>query len=127
MVLLDTNFLIVALSGKKPYSEFLKKLIKTKQLVLSVIVVAEFLAGASDEEERAFNSLLRKFGAVPIDLEISQMAALYRKKYSKLKRKVYLPDCLIGATCRINGYELATFDRGGYPMKDLKMGVELSR
>ncbi|MBU1088503.1 PIN domain-containing protein [Patescibacteria group bacterium] len=121
MVLLDTNFLIVALAGKKPYSEFLKKLIKTKQLMLSVIVVAEFLVGASDEEEKVFNSLLRKFGSVPIDLEIAQMAALYRKKYGKLKRKVYLSDCLIAATCRINGYKLATFDKSGYPMKDLEM------
>lgn len=120
-VMVDTNLLILALAGENPYADYVKKLVKQDRLVLSVIVVAEFLVGANEDEAKVFESLLSRFGAAEIDVDVARMAAFYRKKFVKLKKKVYLPDCFLAAMCKLNGYHLATLNRKDYPMKDIKL------
>ncbi len=119
-VLVDTNVLILGLSGEGRYGELLEKLIKEDRLVLSVIVVIEFLTGAKESEIKIFEALLTRFGAVEVDVEMARMAAFYRKNFLKLKRKVYLPDCVLAATCKLNDYKLATLNKKDYPMKDIE-------
>lgn len=115
----DTNVLIYGLMDKKPYGDLLKKWIQNKSLVLSSIVVAEFLVGATTEEEKIFEALLDKFGSLPVDTAVSRIAALYRKKYLKKGFKLKLPDCLIAAICKLYNARLVTFNKKDFPMKDI--------
>lgn len=117
--LLDTNVLIYALAGKEPYSLFYRRIIESNNLMLSSIVVAEFLSNATSSEEHAVKLLMDEFPVLPVDKEVALEAALYRKKYLKKKRKIALPDCLIAATCKVHNCILATFNISDYPMKDI--------
>lgn len=120
-VLFDTNVLIYALSGKEPYASSLEKSIKNKRLVLSSIVIAEFLSGATDEEEKLFSGLTQKFPVLAVDLPVAQLAAYYRKKYLKSKKKPMLPDCLIAATCKVYKAILVTINKKDYPIKEIEI------
>ena len=117
----DTNVLIYALAGKYPYSSWLKKWIEEKSLTLSSIVVAEFLSGATYDEEIAFRNLLENFEVLPVDSIVAQVGAAYRKEYIRKKKKIWLSDCLVASTCKVFGVILATFDRKDYPMKDIEI------
>lgn len=117
----DTNVLIYALSGKNPYSSWLKKWIEDKSLTLSAIVVAEFLSGATKDEEITFRSLLENFEVLPVDSIVAQVGASYRKEFNTKEKKVWLSDCLVAATCKVFGATLATFDRKDYPMKNIEI------
>jgi predicted nucleic acid-binding protein len=119
LYLVDTNVLIYALAGKKPWAALLKKWIRSKQLAISAIVVAEFLTGATDEEAKIFEAFLDKFGSLPVDTATARLAADYRKRFLKKDYKLKLPDCLIAATCKIYKATLVTFDPSNYPMKDI--------
>src|SRR3989338_5045782 len=123
LVLTDTNVLILGLGGKEPYASYLRKLIENKRLVLSSVVVAEFLVRATDEEEKTFDSLVREFSVLPVDLSVAKTAADYRKKFMEKGKKLALPDCFIAATCKVNKVVLATSDKSGFPMKDVKIVV----
>lgn len=120
LIMPDTNVLILAMSGKEPYSSYLKTWILEKRLVFSSIVVAEFLCGATSGEENVFNSLLKPFPVLSVDLVVAQMGAFYRRKYMKMHKKIGLPDCLIAATAKINNVRLATLNNKDYPMKDIE-------
>lgn len=120
-ILLDTNVLILALAGKEPYAAFLKKTIEEKTLLLSAIVVAEFLSGATEEEEKLFSALTGEFPVVSVDLPVSQLAAFYRKKYRSTGRKLKLPDCLIAATAKAYRATLITLDKSDYPQEDIEI------
>lgn len=119
-ILPDTNFLIYALAGRQPYASFLQQAIKNKKLVLSVIVTAEFLSGATEEEEKIFSGLTQKFSSLVVDLPVAQIAAFYRKKYLGAKKKLMLPDCLIAATCKAYKAVLVTLDKKDYPIKEIE-------
>jgi len=121
LILPDTNIIIPALGGKEPFASFLRSLIETKQLALSVIVVSEFLVKASDDEERILNALVKKVAVFEVNLPIAQLAAVYRRKYLKRKKQMNLPDCFIAATCKIYNLALATLDRKDYPIEEIEI------
>lgn len=122
----DTNVLIYALSGRRPYSDWLTAWIKGNKLVLSAIVVAEFLSGAAKDEEIAFRILLENFEVLPVDSVVAQIGAEYRKKFKEKEKKIWLSDCLIAATCKVFGAVLVTFDKKDYPMEDVEIVTEIS-
>lgn len=126
LVLPDTNVLILGLAGKQPYADGLKSWIENGELVLSSIVVAEFLIGATPEEEQFFNGLLKQFEVVPVDLLTAQIAATIRKKYLARKTKLHLPDLFIAAQCRIYKAALATTNPKDYPKEDIEL-VQFAR
>lgn len=117
----DTNVLIYALAGKTPYSSLFKNWIEEKRLVLSAIVVAEFLSGATKDEELAFRAILENFEVLPVDSVVAQVGALYRKEFTTKEKKVWLSDCLVAATCKVFGTVLVTFNKKDYPMKDIEV------
>lgn len=121
LILPDTNILIPALAKIEPYASFLRDLIENNRLVLSVIVVAEFLVKATDEEERIFNALIQNVSVLPVDLPVAQLGAFYRKRNLKKGKKILLPDCFIGATCKIYNLTLATLNRKDYPIEELEI------
>ncbi len=116
----DTNVLIYGLVNKSPYANHLKQWIEQKTLVLSVIVVAEFLTRATIEEEKMFEALLDQFGALSVDTTIARIAADYRKYFLQKGYKLKLPDCLIAATAKFSNATLVSFDLKDFPMKDIK-------
>ena len=119
----DTNVLIYALSGVKPYSGWLEKWIRNNKLVLSSIVIAEFLSGATKNEEKYFKVLLERFKILPVDENVAQVAAGYKRKFGKKSKKIWLSDCLIAATCKVFGAVLVTADRRDYPMRDILIDI----
>ncbi|OGK16007.1 hypothetical protein A2690_00955 [Candidatus Roizmanbacteria bacterium RIFCSPHIGHO2_01_FULL_39_12b] len=120
-ILPDTNVIILAFSGQELIADHFRKWIIDKQLIFSTIVIAEFLAGATDEDEKYLNALLSQFPIAPVDLLVAQFGAGYRKKYHYEKTRVLLPDCLIAATAKVNGATIATLDKKDYPMKDVSI------
>jgi len=120
-ILPDTNVLIYGLAGKEPCASFLREAIKQKQLVFSAIVIAEFLSGATDEEEKILLGLTQKLPVLSIDLTVTQIAAFYRKKYLHSKQKLMLPDCLIAATCKVYKAILVTLNKKDYPIKEIEI------
>jgi len=121
LILPDTNVLILGFKDEAPYNSFLRKIIKEKRLVLSAVVIAEYLVGVTEDQEKLFNALIAQFPVLPIDLPIAQLAASYRRTYIKKGKKIGLPDCLIAATCKIYDTVLATLNPTDYPMKEVEM------
>lgn len=121
MFLPDTNILIYALSGLQPYANWLTKTIDGKKLVLSAIVIAEFLSGATKKDEVSLKLLMDRFDTLPVDGVVAQVAAEYKKKYSRKTKKVWLSDCLIAATCKVFGATLVTFDPKDFPFEEIEI------
>jgi len=121
LILPDTNVLILGFKDEAPYNSFLRKIIKEKHLVLSAVVIAEYLVGVTEDQEKLFNSLIAQFPVLPIDLPVAQLTAYYRRTYLEKGKKIGLPDCLIAATCKIYNTELATLNPSDYPMKEIEI------
>lgn len=118
--LLDANIFIRAAKGDLAESQFLKKIIKTRQMVISSVVVAEFLVRAEPREEKQFNDLLNIFPTVPVDAEVAKIAAKYRKESLKIKR-VQMLDCFLAAQAKLNKLTLVTNNKSDFPMRDVKV------
>ena len=116
----DTNILIRAAKGCSPESEFLNKIVKKRQIMISTIVVGEFLAKATDLEEGMFKSLLAELTIIPIDLEVAKVAAVYRRESLKTKRGQML-DCFLAAQAKVHKLTLVTNNKSDFPMKDVKI------
>lgn len=121
LYLVDTNILIYAFHGERPYAEKIREWIKKKQLLLSAIVAAEFLAGAESEEAEQFEAVLDRFGAAPVDLAVARLAANYKKGLTQRKPGLKLPDALLAATAKIYGAVLVTENPKDFPMKDIAL------
>jgi len=117
----DTNILIYALSGKEPYQTSANAWIEDHQLVLSSIVIAEYLSNTTRSEELSFHKLMKTCRVLPVDADVAIQAAAYRKQFTRKQKKVWLIDCLIAATCKVYGATLVTYDKKDYPMKDIKI------
>ncbi|EKD57303.1 MAG: hypothetical protein ACD_57C00349G0004 [uncultured bacterium] len=119
--LLDTNILIEAFRGTEPTASLVKKWIKEGNIAISVITVAEFLVNANKEEKEKLSLVLTKFAPLAVEQTIAEIAAEYRREYSRKSKRVYLIDCLIAATAKLYNLTLVTKDTKDYPMKDIKI------
>lgn len=111
----DTNVLIYFFGGKEPYAGNMKSWIVQKRLILSIIVVAEFFVGASEEESHYLDALIEQTTVCPIDILIAKRAAMIRKQELHRKMKLHLPDCLIAAQCQVYKATLATTNPHDFP------------
>lgn len=118
--LLDTNICIRAIAGKEPDASFLSKAIKGNAVMLSVIMLAEFLSKSSSIEETALNKLLQVFPVLPIDEETARIAAAYRKAFLQTS-KTKLLDCFLAAQAKQHSAALVTNNRSDFPMRDIKV------
>jgi len=116
----DTNIFIGAAKGYLPEANFLSKAIEKEQIVISPIVVAEFLANADVMEEKSFEELISHFDILPINLNVAKLAAEYRKNSLKSTR-VHLLDCFLAAQAKLNKLTLVTHNKADFPMKDIKV------
>ncbi|MBI3443757.1 type II toxin-antitoxin system VapC family toxin [Candidatus Woesebacteria bacterium] len=117
----DTNIFIFALTSQQPFLAWLERWVTDKALVLSSMVVAEFLSGAELQEEITFRELLATFPVLPIDRQVAELAAEYRKGFLSKHKKVWLSDCFIAATCKLNKATLVTFNTKDFPMTDIEV------
>lgn len=116
----DTNIFIRAAKGYSPELDFLKKVIQKRQMMISSIVVGEFLAKATVQEEKAFENLLNEFTVLFIDTDVAKIAARYRKESLKIKRGQML-DCFLAAQAKLKRLVLVTNNKSDFPMKDIKI------
>lgn len=121
MIVVDTNVLILGLAGKKPEADVLRKFILPKNIIFSPIVVAEFLARADKKDQKLLKKLLSQFSVIPIENITAEIAANYRQKFTRKKKKVYLLDCFITASCKQHNCALVTNNIKDFPMNDIKI------
>lgn len=117
----DSNALIGYFQGREPERDFLEKLIISDQPHLSVIAIAEVLAGTNAFEARDLKELCHVSKIEDVNQEIAEIAASYRRQFSRKTKKVYLLDCLLAATCKVSGLTLVTLNASDYPMKDIQI------
>ena len=118
--LLDTNVYIRALVGRNPDSAFLKHAVRNKAVILSPVVIAEFLPRALREEQEIFEEIVRSFPLVSIDEETARIAAAYRKQFLQ-KSRTKLLDCFLAAQAKQHNATLVTNNREDFPMRDIKI------
>jgi len=107
MYLIDTNSLILGITGKSPDAEFLARAIENNALSLSVITVAE-------------EKLIQNFSVFVVDEQTARVAAYYRKQSLKTAR-VHLLDCFLAAQAKQHSAILVTNNRQDFPMRDIKI------
>jgi predicted nucleic acid-binding protein len=119
--LLDTNMIIESFLGRQPAATLVKNWIKKGEIAISAIVVAEILSKASQIEGEKLKLLTSRFGVLPIDETVAEIAGRYRQQFLAKKKRVYLLDCLIAATAKLYNLQLVTHNIKDYPMKDIKI------
>lgn len=121
MYLPDSNVLILAFKKQEPEAIFLRRQILKRSLAISVIVIAEFLVGANEEQKKKLDSLLREFGALDVNEKIAKAAAEYRTQYLRKSSRTFLLDCFLAAQAKIHNFTLVTNNKSDFPMKDIKI------
>lgn len=120
MYLPDSNVIIQALKGHEPEASFIRDNIISRSIKISVVVVAEFLVKATEEQIERFNSILKEFGTLSIDEETARIAADYRKQFIRKSKRVFLLDCFLAAQARIHDHILVTNNFSDFPFEDIK-------
>lgn len=120
MFLPDTNIFILGLRGSEPEATFLKKAIEKNRLLVSVVVIGEFLSKVREQDVEAFDRLVNSFKVLPIDQKVARIGAKLRWESLKTKR-AYLMDCFLAAQAKIHNLTLVTNNKADFPMKDIKI------
>lgn len=120
MYLPDTNIFIKGLKGEEPEATFLNKAIQKRQLVISVVVIGEFLSKVDEEQAETFYMLVNIFEILNIDREVARVAAEMRRESLKTSR-TFMVDCFLAAQAKLNGLTLVTNDKSGFPMKGIRV------
>lgn len=121
MILPDTNVLIAYFAKREPLVFLLDKAILNKKIVLSIIVVAEFLVKANEIDAVVFRQLIGQIGIKEITREIMEQAIIFRKQSLQKSKRIHLLDCFIAATAKVHKATLLTFDRHDYPFRNLSV------
>lgn len=121
MYLPDTNIFIRAIQGKDSERKFLDRIISDSKVVISTVVVAEFLSGVNKTEEIALDKLIRQFGVLIIDENVARAAAEYRKQFLRKTKRIFIMDCFLAAQAKLNKLILVTNNKSDFPMEDIKI------
>lgn len=119
--LLDTNILLEAFWGVEPVASRTRLWIEQGMIAISAVTVAEIVSKASKEEKEKLDLLMSKFGVLPIDQVVAEIAGQYRQDFARKEKRVYLLDCLIAATAKLYNLELVTRNIKDYPMADIEV------
>ena len=79
------------------------------------------MIGAEDLEIIKLESLIENINLYDVNYEIAVQATEYRKDFLLKQKKVFLLDCMIAATAKVNNLTLVTVNKSDYPMKDIKV------
>ena len=112
--LLDSDILVEYLRNHPQALDYVDTL--EGNLLISVITVAELIAGARNQAERqSLELFLSALEVVPLDYAIAKQGGLYRQQY-KQSHGTGLDDALIAATAVQSNAQLVTFNRRHFPM-----------
>ena len=113
---LDSDILIEHLRGREEAKSYLAQLSQEGELLVSVMTVAELVAGIRhSREEKGVDALLRLVRAVPIDESIARRGGNLRRQYHQ-SHGTGLVDALIAATAEQTDAPLVSFNRRHFPM-----------
>ena len=115
-ILVDTDVLIDFLRRKAGAKEQLEAASRNGDLSVSVVTLAEILAGMRPDEKEATEELIAGLSLVSVSEAIARKAGELRRD----QKRVLLPDCLIAATALIEECLLLTGNRRDYPFAGLK-------
>lgn len=115
----DTNIFIRALNGRDPEAEFLQEHIS--EVVVSVIVIAEFWVKPQSGEIEKFEELTNRLDIIPIDREVAKQAGIFRGQLLSKSSRVYLQDCFLAAQAKVHHLTLVTNNKADFPMQDIKI------
>ena len=114
--ILDSDILIEHLRGREQAKTFLAQLHEAGELLVSVMTVAELIAGIRHHrEEEGVEALLRLLRMVPVDENIARRGGHIRRQYQQ-SHGTGLVDALIAATAELTGATLVSFNRRHFPM-----------
>ncbi len=112
--LMDSDVLVEYLRNRVPALDYVDAL--EGELLVSVITVAELIAGARNQIERhKIEQLLSPLTIVPVDVTIARQGGHFRQQYRQ-SHGTGLDDALIAATAVQHNAQLITFNRRHYPM-----------
>ncbi len=127
MKLIDTDVIIDHFHGNALAREFLSSAIERgEMLCISVVTLAEVMAGVRPGEEEITEQLIGLFTIIGVDQRIARKAGAYLRQYAASHR-IDLGDALIAATASILDAELATRNVKHYPMSDIHVTVPYQR
>lgn len=119
--ILDTNIILESFWGREPVSSRVKSWIEAGQIAVSTVSIGEIVSKASQSEKEKLRLLVSKFGALPVDQVVAEIAGNYRHQFSRKQKKVYLLDCFIAATAKLYNLKLVTRNIKDYPMEDIEI------
>ena len=117
----DTNVFINAFKGIEPDASFISSHIKKKELIISVIVLAEYQTKSTKLQQQVFNTLVMALGTVGVDERVARVAGEYRKQFVKRSKRVLLLDCFLAAQAKLHKYTLVTNNISDFPIKDIEI------
>ena len=127
MKLVDTDIAIDHFHGHREALEyFTQALIDGETLAMSVVSLAEILAGMRDGEQERTEKLFALFVVFDVDEQIARKAGEYLSQYRQSDR-IELADALIAATAFMTDAELVTRNLKHYPMGDVRAAAPYQR
>ena len=115
-ILVDTDVLIDFLRKKEKAKALLEKASTAGDLYISVINLAEILAGMKPHEKEKTEAFISGFNLIEINEAIARHAGGLRNQY----KQIGLADCLIAATALKEDCLLLTFNYKDYPFEKLR-------
>lgn len=122
-ILLDTDVAIDFLRGLDYAKNIIVPLWQKDSAFISILTVYELFAGMRPTEENRTNDFIQACHIEPISLEITKTAGEYYRNYRKQGITLTSVDCLIGATAKTQGHQLATRNHKHYPDKTILLAL----
>ncbi len=117
-IIVDTDILIDFLRHKVEAKTLLEEAAQGHDLYLSVMTIAELMAGMRPAETEATETLIAGFTLLPVTETIARHGGALRRKIASSKS--LLIDCLIAATALAEDCLLLTHNRKDYVTSGVK-------
>lgn len=118
--LLDTTVLVDASKNREPVRSRVNDLRRGPgEIGVSVVNVAEFIAGVRPEDRPEADVYLDGLVLWDVTREIAVQAGLYRYAYARQGQTILIPDAPIAATARVLAATLVTNNLKDFPMPEL--------
>ncbi len=116
-ILVDTCIFISVFRGDVNRKFALDKI--REKVVISTITVMELYRGAKTKERKTeLEKQLKAYSVVHVNKDVSEKAISLIKKYQTGRRNVFIPDCIIGATCLLYDFQLFTDNISDFEFMD---------
>ena len=127
MRLIDTDVLIDHFHGVNAATEYVARaLLEDGELFISIVSVAEILAGMRPEEKDAVETLFSLFTIQFADERVARVAGQYLNQFARTHH-LELGDALIAGTAKVLSAEIVTRNVKHYAMTDVAVRVPYAR